>query len=519
MFEPVLSTEAMRAADRRTMEEFGLPGFALMETAGRGAADAIEEVFGPMAGRSVLVLAGKGNNGGDGLVVARVLAGRGAHVRVATLATEGDATEDTARNLRLLRQLAEHDAHVTVDAFEDIRQVSAAHPPDLIVDALLGIGVTGALREPIDALARWMNGQAAPVVALDVPTGLNSDTGTAQEDTVRADLTVTMAARKAGLLFNDGPQHAGRVAVVDIGIPAHLLSDALGMAGSARRSTDAAVRALLPERAHDAHKYTAGRVVTVVGSKAFTGAAVMASEAAARAGAGAVICCTPASARPIVETKLTEVMTVPLAETDEGSLARDALAPILERTKSADAVLVGCGLGKHPETQHLVRSLLTKLSGPVVVDADGLNALAGHTGLISDYAGGRWVLTPHTGELRRLIGTDDLDTTDRIALVAQWAARWNCVLVLKGMPSVVGTPDGRVFVAGVSNPALATAGTGDVLAGMIVGLLTQGMAPVDAAVCALHLGGRAADHYTASRQARTMLATDLLSALPHVLTG
>ncbi|MEP0549030.1 MAG: NAD(P)H-hydrate dehydratase [Rhodothermales bacterium] len=516
LFEPVLSTEAMRTADQRTMDVFGLPGFTLMEIAGRGAADVIESVFGAAAGRDVLVLAGKGNNGGDGLVVARVLAGRGAHVRVIVVATEDDATEDTAHNLRLLRRVAEHDDRVTVDPFDDIRQVAAARPPDLIVDALLGIGVTGPLRAPVDALARWMNGQSAPIVALDVPTGLDSTTGTAQHDAVRADLTVTMAARKAGLLYNDGPEHAGRVEVVDIGIPPHLMAEALGVAGSARRSTDAAVRALLPERPRDAHKYTAGRVVTVVGSHAFPGAAVMASEAAARAGAGAVICCTAASARPIVETKLTEVMTVALPETDDGTISHGALAALTERTGSADAVLVGCGLGTHPETQRLVRTLLTKLTGPVVVDADGLNALAGHTDLISNYADGRWVLTPHTGELGRLVGDADLDTTDRIALAARWAARWNCVLVLKGMPSVVATPDGEVFVAGVSNPALATAGTGDVLAGMTAGLLAQGLAPTDAAVCALHLGGRAADRYTATREARTMLATDLLRELPHV---
>ncbi len=517
LFEPALSTDAMREADRRTMEDFGLPGGTLMETAGRGAAQVIEHAFGPLAGRSVLVLAGKGNNGGDGFVVARVLAGRGAHVRVVTTATEGDATEDTARTLRLFRALTEHDNRLSLDEFEDVRQVAAMRPPDLVVDALLGIGVTGPLRAPVDALARWMNGQDAPVVALDVPTGLGSDTGVAQEDTVRASLTVTMAARKAGLLFNDGPAHAGRVEVVDIGVPPHLLSEALALPGSALRSTDAGVRALLPERARDAHKYTAGRVLVAAGSRAFPGAAVMASLAAARAGAGAVICCTAASARPLVEAHLTEVMTVALPETDDGSLGGDALGEIVARAGSADAVLVGCGLGKHPETQRLVRDLLPRLAAPVVVDADGLNALAGHAELLG-HAGGRWVLTPHTGELQRLVGTDDLDTEDRIALAAEWAGRWRVVLVVKGMPSVVGTPAGGVFVGGAGGPALATAGTGDVLAGLTVGLLAQGLAPAAAAVCALHLGGRAAERYASTRQARTLLATDLLAELPYLFT-
>ncbi len=516
-FEPVLSTDAMRSADRRTMEDFGLPGFTLMETAGRGAADVIERIYGPQAGRDVLVLAGKGNNGGDGLVVARVLAGRGAHVRVVTTAAEDDATEDTARNLRLFRTLAEHDDHLRLHFFEDIRQIAAAHPPDLVIDALLGIGVAGPLRAPVDALARWMNGQDAPVVALDVPTGLDSDTGEAQPDAVCADLTVTMAALKTGLLFNDGPGHAGRVEVVEIGIPPYLLAEAAAAPGSARRSTDIAVRRLLPTRAADAHKYSAGTVVTVAGSRAFTGAAVMASEAAARAGAGAVVCCTSESARPVVETKLTEVMTVALAETDDGSPAPDALDEILRRAGDADAVLVGCGLGKHPETQALVRDLLPRLTGPVVVDADGLNALAGHTDLIAEQSGGRWVLTPHLGELKRMAG-DDIDPTNRIRLAAAWAERWNCVLVVKGMPSVVGLPDGRVLVGGAGNTALATAGTGDVLAGMIVGLLAQGLAPAEAAICALHLGGRAADRWAATRDPRTLLATDLLAELPFVLT-
>jgi NAD(P)H-hydrate epimerase len=303
---------------------------------------------------------------------------------------------------------------------------------------------------------------------------------------------------------------------VDIGIPRHLLRDALDVEGSALRTTDAAVRALLPERAADAHKYTAGRVVTVAGSHAFTGAAVMASESAARVGAGAVVCCTPESARPVVEAKLTEVMTVPLPETDDGTIAYDALPTLRERTASADAVLVGCGLGKHPETQRLVRTLLPSLDGPAVIDADGLNALAGHTDLLTQYADGRWVLTPHTGELQRLVGTEELDATDRLGLAARWAERWNCVLVLKGMPSVVATPEGQVVVAGVSTPALATAGTGDVLAGMTVGLLAQGLAPLDAALCALHLGGRAAERYAVTRQGRTMLATDVLDTLPYV---
>lgn len=508
-FEPVLSTEAMRAADRRTMEEFGLSGFVLMETAGREATRVIEEHFGQMAGRSVLVLAGRGNNGGDGLVVARALHARGARVRVVTLASDDQATDETARNLRLLRAIADHDAQLAVDAFEGFGQIEGARA-DLVVDALLGIGVTGALREPVRSLARWVNAQPAPVAAMDVPTGLNSDTGEAAEDAVRAALTVAMGALKPGLLFGAGPEHAGEVVAVDIGLPPHLVREAVRMEGSALRITDTAVAALLPRRARDAHKYTAGRVLAVAGSLAFPGAAVMASQAAARAGAGAVVCCTPERARPLVAAQLTEVMTAPVPDTAEGTFAEAALDALLERAGAADAVLVGCGIGKNAETQRLVRRLLPQLGGPVVVDADGLNALAGNTEILTEHAAGRWVLTPHLGELRRLAGTDDLPTHDRIRLAAAYAKRWNAVLVVKGMPSVIAAPDGRAFVAGAGNAALATAGTGDVLAGMTAGLLAQGLAPAEAAVCALHLGGRAADRYAAAHAPRTLLATDLL---------
>src|SRR5690606_10889110 len=216
LLQPVLTADAMREADRRTMTEVGIPGRVLMETAGRAACDAMEARYGPLAGRDVLVLAGKGNNGGDGFVVARVLHARGARVRVVPLASEDDASEDAAANLAVLRRLA--DDRLRLDAFEDAGRVAAARPPDVVVDALLGIGVAGALREPIRTLAAWMNRQAAPVVALDVPTGLDSDTGRATEDTVRADLTVTMAALKAGLLLGDGPRVAGEVVVAEIGI-------------------------------------------------------------------------------------------------------------------------------------------------------------------------------------------------------------------------------------------------------------------------------------------------------------
>lgn len=514
--QPVLTAAAMREADRRTAADYGLPERVLMETAGHAAADALEAHFGPQAGRDVLVLAGKGNNGGDGLVVARVLRARGARVRVVTLASESEATESTAANLRLLRRLAEEDEELRVDAYESVRQVASAHPPALVVDALLGTGVTGDLREPARGLCAWMNRQAAPVAALDVPSGIDADTGAAPENTVRAALTVTMGALKAGLVLGEGPLHAGAVVVAEIGIPATLLH----ALAPAVRATDAWVAEKLPRRAPDAHKYSAGRAVCVVGSRAFTGAAVLATGAAYRAGAGAVVCCTPRSAQPTVDAHRAEVMVDAQPETDEGTLAITAYDGLVARLDAADAVLVGCGLGKAKETARLVQVLLHRLgtaARPTVLDADGLGAFAGQAEKLGARpAPAPLVLTPHLGEFRRLAG-DAVDTTDRLALVRDHAARWHAVLVLKGMPSVVGLPDGRVFVGPPGHSGLATAGTGDVLAGTVVGLLAQGMDAAEAAVCALHLGTAAAEHLGTTHAAASLVAGDLLDALPLVL--
>ncbi len=507
---PILTPDGMRAADRAAMNDWGIPGRLLMETAGRATVDAIAARY-PVEGAHVTVLVGTGNNGGDGLVIARVLAARGAVVRCVTLATEADASDDTAANLRLIRQLAAGESRIDVVDFEDVRQAANA-PADLVVDALLGIGVTGELREPIRSLCAWANRQSAPVVAVDVPSGLDATTGAAADDTVRADLTVTMAALKAGLLLGDGPEMAGEVVVAEIGIPRAEIE----AAATAHRATDAWVAAALPRRAADAHKYSAGTALCVVGSRHFTGAAVLSTRAAYRAGAGAVLAATPESARATVDLANAEVMVDAEPETESGTLARSALASIQTRAASADAVLVGCGLGREEGTLGLVRALVDTVDAPLVLDADGLAAFAGDATRLADRRP-PLVVTPHLGELRRLLADDDFQPENRVETVRDLAARWDAVVVLKGMPSVVGVPDGRVFVGPPGQPALATAGTGDVLAGTTVGLLAQGLEAPNAAICALHLGSAAAALWGREHGTAGLLASDLLDVLPRAV--
>ncbi len=513
MTDPVLSADAMRAADHAAITTWGVPGRVLMETAGRAAARAAEARY-AVRDRDVTVLVGTGNNGGDGLVVARVLAGRGARVRALVL--PGDGTPDQTANLALLRRLAETDDGLDIVAFEDVRQVANA-PADLVVDALVGIGIRGELREPARSLSAWANRVGAPVVALDVPSGLDATTGRTAADTVRADLTVAFGAVKSGLLVGDGPAVAGEVAVVEIGIP-----DAeLHRHATAWRAAPGDVGRTLPTRATDAHKYSAGRVLAVVGSRAFTGAAVLSATAAYRVGAGAVVAAVPESAAGVVDGRALEVMVDAQPETDAGTLAGAATAAVLDRAAAADAVLVGCGLGREPETSALVRDLVALVDAPLVLDADGLSAFAdasrASTAQVADAMARRsapLVLTPHLGELRRLLGDDAFDPDDRIEAARDLAVRWGAVLVLKGMPSVVGLPDRRVLVGPPGEPALATAGTGDTLAGSIAGLLAQGLSPADAALCALHLGSTAARLWTAEHGAAGMVASDVVARLP-----
>lgn len=515
--EPVLTAEAMREADRRTIDDLGLPGFTLMETAGRAAADAIERVFGPMAGRRVACYCGKGNNGGDGFVVARVLHTRGASVRVVALSDPGEMSDEAARNGQILEHLA--DDRLALARFESLSQIAAFRPADLHVDALLGTGLTSELREPLAGLVDWLNEQTQPTVALDVPTGLHSDHGAVLGTAIEAALTVTMGAYKAGLLLGEGPQRAGRVEVAEIGIPRFVLAEQVAAhEGCAWRPTDATVAAWLPRRAADAHKYSAGMALVVAGQRGMTGAAAMAATAAARSGAGYVTCACPETAQPTLAAKLTEIPTLALPTGPGGGLdsggARHVLA---ERLEKARALLVGPGMGRHPATQQFLLDLLEHTELPTVVDADGLNALAAAPHVLARHAQGRWILTPHAGEFRRL-ADDGADLADRIRTATHYARRWNAVLVLKGSPSIAAGPDGTAFVDPTGSPALATAGTGDVLAGLCTGLLAQGLAPLRAAVCALYLGGAAAARYAETRHAPSMLASDLLDQLPPVIT-
>jgi len=513
----------MRECDRRTIAGENLPartpGRVLMERAGWGAFAALRQHFDYLGARPILILCGPGNNGGDGFVVARHLQALDLAPRVILLAAPEALSPDAREQCDAYRReegeplIAADEAALGAAVARTLRLLGG--PAPLLVDALLGTGARGAPRGVIAAGVSLLNSLRdeldAEVLAIDLPTGVDADTGEVPGEAVEADVTVTFGFLKLGFLFHPARAHVGRPRVVDIGIPGTVRED-VGLPLNLMTVEEA--RLLLPHRAPDAHKGLVGRVLIVGGSPGLGGAPAMAGLAALRVGAGLVTVALPAGLNPALEAKLTEVMTLPCAETGSGGLALAAEGTILTRAPRIDVLALGPGLGRDPESLRLVRHLLGRFPGPVVVDADGLGALAGDAW--TRHAGAPpAILTPHPGEMARLTGIDPESLRARRVEIAETYARERgCVLVLKGAPTIVADPAGEIWVNPTGNAALATGGSGDVLTGVIAGLLGQGLRPLDAARLAAFLHGHAADRLRERTGAPSVLPTDLLAALP-----
>lgn len=500
----ILTSAEMKDIDRRCVDEYGIPSLLLMENAGLQVVSALEDLFPGLSSKTVCILAGPGNNGGDGFVVARHLRNRGCTVKVVYL--PGRLPDDAAVNFAILQKLG-------VDLLEvqegDLSSVTAAiDQADIIVDALFGTGlarpITGAAAAMISVIKR-MN---TPVVAIDIPSGINADTGAVLGEAVRARYTVTLGFYKRGLLLFPGAIHAGEVRVADIGIPPELAAECRVSRITREEAGSLAVRPF------DAHKGTFGHLLVVAGSVGKTGAACMTAEGALRAGTGLVTVASPSSLNPVLAMKLTEAMTVPLPETMEQSISLKARRRLKELSARVSAMAVGPGLSTHPETAQLVRDLVKGAEIPLVIDADGINAIAVNPEVLRE-ARTTLVLTPHPGEMGRLTGLTSSDVQrNRLEVAEEFARKYGVVLVLKGAGTVVACPDGSVYVNSTGNPGMATAGTGDVLCGVIAGLAAQGMDPARAARLGVFLHGLAGDMTAAEVGEVGMIATDLMARLP-----
>ena len=508
----IVTSDEMRRLDREAVDTYGIPVLLLMEQAGMGVVREMERRFGDLAGRSIVIAAGKGHNGGDGLVAARHLLHRGAHVRV-FLAFPAPAMQGEAKiQAEIVRRLG--GSILDPSAFDRAAFRSALDDADLAIDALVGTGLSSPLSGFLAELVGDLNAARAPVVAVDLPSGINADTGEVLGAAVRAELTVTFALPKRGHFLPPGSEHTGELRVVDIGIPKRAL-DQPALALSLFGEADAAAR--VPGRPREGHKGTFGHVLVVAGSVGRSGAAILTSRAALRAGAGLTTLACPESVLRSGEEKPAEIMTLPLPETAEHTLAARALDPLLSAAKQATVVAIGPGLSTHPETQSVVRELIARLTVPMVIDADGLNALADHLDPLRR-PHPPMVLTPHPGEMGRLtrLGAREVQRR-RIDLAADFARAHQAVVVLKGARTVVAAPDGRTTINPTGNAGMATAGTGDALTGAIAAFMAQGLSAEDAARLGVYVHGLAGDAVAAERGERGMLAGDLVEGIPGAL--
>jgi ADP-dependent NAD(P)H-hydrate dehydratase / NAD(P)H-hydrate epimerase len=509
----LLTAAEMREMDRRTIEEFGLPGRILMENAGRGAFRVLVDFFPDIGSQKVAVMAGRGNNGGDGFVIARYLAQSGIPVTVYLLSENKLLQGDAAANFKLLRPL-----NISVrecpdlKAFNRYKKEIAHHR--VIVDAILGTGLNSDVKGYFKTVIDFINSLNKDVLSVDIPSGLHTDTGRPCDACIQANVTATFAFPKIGHIALPGAIYCGKLHIIDIGIPPHIAD---GVCPRQHLLTHESIRSMIRTRPLDMHKGGTGHVLVVAGSTGKTGAAAMCALSALRSGAGLVTLGVPESLNPVIEPQALEVMTHPLPEITTGILSDESFDAIMELVSDKRCLAMGPGMGTTPETRRLVARLVKSCPIPLVIDADGLNNLAVNTDILKSKKT-EIILTPHPGEMARLIGKSPKDVqADRIGCAREFALKYKVHLVLKGARTVIAHPDGHVHVNSTGNPGMASAGMGDVLTGMIAGVVSQGYEIPEAAHLAVYLHGAAADHLAESKGPWGYIASEVMAEIPGII--
>ena len=527
----VVTAEEMREIDRITIKDYGISGTVLMERAGLVVAEKIRELY---ERRKVIVLSGGGNNGGDGIVIARNLHERGWNVKITLLSKENKLSPDCLKQYKIAKK-----SGVPVE-FRDYITEKDLHSA-LVVDAIFGTGLSKNVTGKIAEIISFINSSDAPVISVDIPSGISSDTGQIMGEAVRADYTVTFGLPKRGHLLYPGAEYAGRLFIEDIGFPEELLhSEKLKAELLEKRD----ISLLIPERQRYSHKGDYGRVLVIAGSRGKTGAAFMCAKACLRSGAGLVTIGVPESLLDVFQSRVTEEMTLPLPDRGDGTLSSKALEKILEfLSEKADVLAIGPGISVTDDTKKLVRELLLNSTAPAVMDADAINSLEGNKRILKK-AKSPLILTPHAGEMARLLkGSSELLVTsnklkdkknknsslvtrhslqlvekDRINTAVSFAKETGTYLVLKGVPTVIAGPGGRVFINPTGNSGMASAGTGDVLTGMLSGFLGQGLNPLEASILGVYMHGLAGDIAAKDKGEHSLIASDIIDSIPEAFS-
>jgi hydroxyethylthiazole kinase-like uncharacterized protein yjeF len=512
----VATAEQMQELDRKAIEIYQIPGIVLMENAGRGAAEVITNAFPDLQKKRIAIVAGKGNNGGDGFVIGRHLLNKGIPIKVFLLTESKSLRGDAETNYQIFSRMKGE--VISIPSSKDYQKVKKdLEKFDLLIDGIFGTGldaeVRGYYREVIDHL----NTLKKPIVAIDIPSGLAANTGKPLGTAIRASLTITFGLPKVGHLISPGIDYVGEVKVIDIGIPKSLV-DEEKIQTYLLEEEEIRKWLSIPRRL-DTHKGDYGHLLVIAGSVGKTGAAAMACEAALRMGAGLVTLAIPKSLNAIMEMKLTEVMTEPLPETPKQTLSLRAFNSLLRLCEKKRAVIIGPGIGTFKETQSLILKLIKTLDIPIILDADGLTALSTQPKTLPA-ANRSLILTPHPGEMARLINSTVKEVQeDRIGVSRKFSQSNHVHLVLKGFRTLIATPKGEVFINPTGNPGMASGGTGDVLTGMIGGLICQGFDILTSLQISVYLHGLVGDKVAQEVGEKSLVATDIIEKIPALLQG
>lgn len=510
----VVTAEEMREIDRITIKNYGISGTVLMERAGLAVAEKIRELY---ERRKVIVLSGGGNNGGDGIVVARNLHEWGWNVKITLLLRENKLSPDCLKQYKIAKK-----SGVPIK-FRDYITEKDLHSA-LVVDAIFGTGLSKNITGKTAEVILFINASDAPVISVDIPSGISSDTGQIMGEAVRADYTVTFGLPKRGHLLYPGADYTGRFFIEDIGFPEELLhSEKVKTELLEKRD----ISLLIPERQRYSHKGDYGHVLVIAGSRGKTGAAFMCAKACLRSGAGLVTIGVPESLLDVFQSRVTEEMTLPLPDRGDGTLSLKASEKILEfLADKADVLAIGPGISVTDDTKKLVRELLLNSAAPAVIDADAINSIEGNKQILKKVKS-PLILTPHVGEMARLrqglgvrgqgLAEKELRNKiekDRINTAMSFSKYTGTYLVLKGVPTVIAEPEGRVFINPTGNPGMASAGTGDVLTGMLSGFLGQGLNPLVASILGVYMHGLAGDIAAKNKGEHSLIASDITDAIP-----
>lgn len=502
--------EEMRRIDKEAVERYGIPELLLMENAGHQAAESMEKLLGGALEKNICVLAGCGNNGGDAMAAARHLANHGGKVKVFLMGSPERLSPSAAINYKIICNMGLEVQPIEGERALDKLRVLLKRFTDGILDGILGTGFQGELREAVAKLVETVNASGKPVVSIDIPSGVEADTGKANRGAIRANVTISLGLPKVGHMICPGAEYTGELMVDDIGIPTQLLeSEEIKQ----ELLDDGLAKTLFLRRPMDVHKGSCGRILLVAGSRGLTGAAALASMAVLRSGGGIATLAVPESLHDIMEGKLTEVMTQPIPELTPGVLGGDrAMGTLLELADAHDAVLIGPGLGRKKETGDLIRSFAANIDKPIILDADGIYAYHKHPEELAKLKHIP-VVTPHLGEMAALLGITVPELRESLLPMTREAAKeYRAVFVVKSECTIVVYPKGEAFFSTKGNPGMATAGCGDVLSGTIAGLVKQtedGLAPL----AGVYLHGVAGD-LAYENKGEGLIASDVLRYLP-----